>query len=151
MSAIEKPLSVVVILPPGHGSRMDSLKKYGGFHKYGGTPSHHPFRTMGFSITFLPSSELGDPPWRAGNPHMVKTHCRHPKFEASHHGILSPSSHAWIDHETSDPKNCQGFDSWRETSPIFRGLFFMVYILAIYKPFSWFPAMSAPFSGWFKV
>ena len=24
---------------------------YGGFHSHGGTPSHHPFRTMGFSMT----------------------------------------------------------------------------------------------------
>ena len=27
-----------------------SIHIYGGFHSHGGTPSHHPFRMMGFSI-----------------------------------------------------------------------------------------------------
>ena len=33
------------------------------------TPSHHPFRTMGFSI--FKTNYFGVPPWRAGNPLIV--------------------------------------------------------------------------------
>ena len=44
---------------------------YGGFRKNGAIPSHHPFRTMGFSRFQKPTSELGVHPHGHGNHHII--------------------------------------------------------------------------------